>query len=464
MTLFRIVFKIKDFYFLLYKKLIIFCIKNFILNLFILSSLFYGSDEKRKILKSLKKLNFTDETIKTRFFLKSFIEIKNSNNNYKSKLKLFNLLFKLFSLNFKKNFIKNIFDKIIDKSFINNNQIKLINDIKLQKLSNDKEIIFLKNFFYNLGLYKISYFLRIFLERQKLNQKNIYKKKDFISLFNISLFTDDKKAAEKSLINLEKFIFFNSSCKFFSPKKCFNLFFQDNKKYDFSKFSVIDLKFLELINNKSIAIVGPADTTIHNGDEIDKFDIVVRMNKENEIENELEVFTGSRTDINYFGGEILRYRRDKIYEYIYKSNTKFLCVKNYEVLKNFNTNIVPARQWLEFPWNFESSHMMVQNIILDILFFNPEKIKLFNVDFYLGKKKYLSNNYKSNIYKKSPNIRPPVFDLHDPFVNYRLVKLLLKKKLIDVDESIKKILMLSDRHYIKKLEIANQEKVFKMIY
>ena len=81
------------------------------------------------------------------------------------------------------------------------------------------------------------------------------------------------------------------------------------------------------------------------------------------------------------------------------------------------------------------------------------------MDFYLGKKKYLSNNYKVGIYSRSP-----VFDLHDPYVNYRVVKMLYQKKIIEVDPNIDKILNYSNRFYITNLENVNRETAFNLIY
>ena len=119
------------------------------------------------------------------------------------------------------------------------------------------------------------------------------------------------------------------------------------------------------------------------------------MNQEAPLENSLKEFIGTKTDINYFGGGLIHNRKEKVFDFIKDSKMQFVCFKNDKTLEDYNLTKVKARQWFEFPWSFECSHMMIQNILLDLLCFNPKTIKVFNVDFYLGKK---------NIYQINTNL------------------------------------------------------------
>ncbi len=413
---------------------------------------------KIKILLFSIKLDLKDDVEKIRLILKSFIFINNSDLKFDEKKMLFVFTLNTCKINLSKFFIDEYFYLISDKNLASNNQIKLIKNIKKLKDNDLYSLIMLKKLSYALGLYKLSYYLRLYLERIVLNSKD-KDKKNLILKLNVSLFADKKNIFLKTANLLEKNLFFNRVCKIFNPKECYSVFFDNNKFSQNSNLNKKDLEFMKLIKNKKVAIIGPSNSKLYQRDEIDSYDVVIRMNQEREIENSLLDFVGTRTDVNYFGGGLIASRRDKVFNYIKNSEIKFVCLKNEFSINNYSLKNIPARQWFEFPWNFECSHMMVQNILLDLLCFNPAKIKLFNVDFYLGKKKYLSNNYKVGIYSRSP-----VFDLHDPYVNYRVVKMLYQKKIIEVDPNIDKILNYSNRFYITNLENVNRETAFNLIY
>ena len=70
-----------------------------------------------------------------------------------------------------------------------------------------------------------------------------------------------------------------------------NIFFKKiNKKF---YKSYLHSKFYELVNNKSIAIVGPGNCLIKQGEEIESYDLIVRTNLTNEKnfnKEEIDVF------------------------------------------------------------------------------------------------------------------------------------------------------------------------------
>ncbi len=458
MILFKSFKLIKDLY-LKIKKLglnIFFKILN-CLYLFIPKN-FKNFNERVKIIFFSFKLDLNDDVSKIRLILKTFVSLNNSKLEYNERKDLFCFVLNLCNINIDDSFIDKYFYLISDKNRATSKQIDLIKIVKNYSHNDFYSLVMLKKISYALGLYKFSFYLRLFLERKvlKLNSQN---KQDLIFKFNVSLFLNNEKVFKSTSEKLDKNLFFNRSCKVFNPKDCYSFFFQNKNFSENNYLNTSDLEYKKIIENKRVAIIGPSNSSLNQKDEIDNFDIVIRMNQEAPLENSLKEFIGTKTDINYFGGGLIHNRKEKVFDFIKDSKMQFVCFKNDKTLEDYNLTKVKARQWFEFPWSFECSHMMIQNILLDLLCFNPKTIKVFNVDFYLGKKKYLSNKYKLGIYSRSP-----VFDLHDPYVNYRVVKFLYEKGIIEVDPNVEKILKYSNRYYVKILEEVNRETAFNLIY
>ena len=403
-------------------------------------------------------LDLNDDYSKIKLIMQTFKSLNNSKLEYDEKRNLFYFVLKLCKINIDESFLDKYFYLISDKNRASSKQIDLIKIVKNYNDNDFYSLNILKKLSYALGLYEFSFYLRLFLERKVLNL-NSQNKQDLIFKFNVSLFSNNKKVFKLTSEKLEKKLFFNRSCKVFNPKYCYSFFFQ-NKNFSENKYlNTQDLEYKEIIENKRIAIIGVSNSLLNQKDEIDNFDIVIRMNQDEPLKKSLTNFIGTKTDVNYFGGSLISDRKEKVFDFINESKMQFVCFKNDKTLEDYNFTKVKARKWYEFPWVFECSHMMIQNILLDLLCFNPKTIKVFNVDFYLGKKKYISDNYKLGV-----NSRIPVFDLHDPFVNYRIVKFLYEKGIIEVDPNMEKILKYSNRYYVKILEQNNRKLLFNSIY
>lgn len=458
MILFKSFKLIKDLY-LKIKKLgfnIFFKIFNCLL-LFIPKN-FKNFNQKVKIIFFSFNFDLNDDISKIRLILKSFLSLNNSKLEYNEKRDLFFFVLNVCKINIDDSFLNRYFYVISDKDRASSKQIDLIKIVKNYNDNDFHSLVMLKKISYALGLYKLSFYLRLFLERKVL-KSNSQNKQDLIYKFNVSLFLNNEKVFKSTSEKLDKNFFLNRSCQVFNPKDCYSFFFQ-NKNFSANKYlNTSDLQYKEIIENKTVAIIGPSNSLLNQKDQIDNFDIVIRMNQEEPLEKSFADFIGTKMDINYFGGGLIHNRKEKVFDFINESKIKFVCFKNDKTVEDYNLPNVKARQWFEFPWSFECSHMMIQNILLDLLCFNPKKIKLFNIDFYLGKKKYLSNKYKLGVYSRSP-----VFDLHDPYVNYKVVKFLYEKGIIEVDANIEKILKYSNRYYVKILEEVNKDTAFNLIY
>jgi hypothetical protein len=91
---------------------------------------------------------------------------------------------------------------------------------------------------------------------------------------------------------------------------------------------------------------------------------------------------------------------------------------------------------------------LAQNIVYDTLFYNPKKIYLSGISFYLGRKVY-SKNYKINIFNNKEigiSLR-----IHDPFSNFLFLKNLFKRGLISASSETSKILNLSETNFALRL-------------
>lgn len=433
--------------------------KNFLLKLknliyLIISNDYKNFNKKITIYKESLSFDLNDDVSKIKLILNSYLLIRNLKISFEQKKKLFLFCLKICEIKLNKNFIDRYFYFILDRSVSQKNQIKMIKDVKMLYLNETYSLVMLKKISYAFGLYKFSYYLRLYLEKRILNLKQNNKTNLIYKLY-ISLYYNKEKIFKNTVDLLSDKFFLNRNCKIFHPNNCYSFFFKNSSFKNNLYFNERDNIFKKIIENKSIAIIGPSNSDLDQKEEIDNFDIVIRMNQEAQLENNLEKFIGTKTDVIYFGGGLIHSRKKVVFDFIKKTNVKFVCFKNNKTVNEFRYNKILSRQWLEFPWSFDSSHMMIQNILFDIICFNPKKIKVFNVDMYVGKKKYISNKYKAGI-----NSRSPVFDLHDPYVNYRIIKFFYYKNLIEVDTNVKKILNYSDRLYIKTLEEVNKENVF----
>jgi hypothetical protein len=288
--------------------------------------------------------------------------------------------------------------------------------------------------------------------RKKIIQE-LYKELSFKKyLFKIHLNSIIENIIYQEDSNFEKEILFFKK-KFICEKDIFKQFYNffliiNKKRTAQHTINRDDIEYFNLIKHKSISIVGPADLNYDNGETIDSFDLVVRpIYNANQSLN--QNFYGKRTDISYYNfGFISQFPKkikhaSKILKFI---NLKVKDQKVYE--KNKNYRIFK----LIDPFYFNGSGNSIPNIVFDLMFFSPRKIKIFNSTLYLGKSLYgkdfqIYNSRKLNREKLLYKIR-----IHDPLSQFIFLKTIWLKKLIFFDNFGSNVIKKTVNEYATELQ------------
>ena len=224
-------------------------------------------------------------------------------------------------------------------------------------------------------------------------------------------------------------------------------------EYDFNQ-----KKFMEILNNKSVAIVGPAESDSNDASEIDSFDIVVRLNYTNTGANLSQFNTGVKIDISYFNGEQIDYlianNNSKL-----PNDLKVACIKdNNKSRKNKVEKANPKKIIKRIAnynmLNFYSSFNLLPLALLDILETNVKIIKIFHADLFLTKNRTL--NYYPSAFKKHKSILPKLviesFLDHDPMMHHKFLKNIYNNDKIIGDTKFDQVMKLDTHEYLKRLE------------
>lgn len=215
-----------------------------------------------------------------------------------------------------------------------------------------------------------------------------------------------------------------------------------------------DEAFAELLRGRSIAIVGPVENGLRNGDEIDSFDVVIRTNfLPASTDRERAESFGTRTDVSYFNGVASQMLTGEIEAAVASGALRMI------VLRPFN--YVLDRSMIKRPGDLrynpsESTVLLraksfgVQRIMHDVLRYSPARVKVFNIDFFLSR----------NAYNKGYKARELLAD-SDPFYlgsghDYRgdfiFTKRLRDVGLVSCDDEVNRLLDLSPADYLRRLD------------
>jgi len=334
---------------------------------------------------------------------------------------------------------------------INHFSINLKNLLETNLITNWKTIIFLKHsMLYHLwfGSLVNSQYLRNLYRKKLISFQNNQK---ILNLNAIrAAIEENETLLLYSWIKKKKFSTFDNNVSqiFFDYFKIIS-----KKNQDTSQLS--ETKMLSLIKNKEIIIIGPAEDEEINSK--DHYDVLVGKN--------YLARRDEKVHISYYGNFIKLLSNEKILESL--NDLKFACLPP-EFLNFFN--FTPAQSMKvrgigkdlrTLMFNFRSRPNMIQDIVYDILKYNPKKIYLCGITFYLGNKIYRDKSYFNHFPddKKKKSIVDNLRYGHDPFSNFNILRNLWINGKIEVSKEVEKVISITEVQYAKKLEF-NYDKLF----
>ncbi|NLJ17771.1 hypothetical protein [Globicatella sulfidifaciens] len=219
-----------------------------------------------------------------------------------------------------------------------------------------------------------------------------------------------------------------------------------------TKFNTLDLKYNQVINNKKIAIIGPANGNVNVEEVLKEYDVIISITyRGTSLFNE-EPMKGKRY-ISYYNYEA----STKIEKEIDKSFFEHLDFSVFKTIDyDYQRKLVKqssARKIFSLDNKlFLGQPNMLQMIIYDLLHFNPKEIKIFNFNFFLS----------HNLYRKDYKIEGTEHDnrfklwnsfaIHNIISQFQFAKALYNNGLYLADDDGKNVLDLDIDEYISQME------------
>lgn len=208
----------------------------------------------------------------------------------------------------------------------------------------------------------------------------------------------------------------------------------------------------DYLKGKTVAVVGPAPTGTLDGEEIDRHDVVVRMNWRGQDSMPDAREFGSKTNISLYNAHTVRLlTADKRLE-----QTKSL---DFRLIRRARHDAHQLQMIAEYPGSFYKSLNAVPAILFNLLLHGAEQIKLFKVTFYLGKQHH-AESYRGQVDDGFDGMPlrglQPVMANHSLIVQYNFFSLLKKNNRFRIDYKFK-----SAAEYAKSLTISKEMQTFK---
>ena len=221
------------------------------------------------------------------------------------------------------------------------------------------------------------------------------------------------------------------------------------KKY----YSPIEKEFSRYISGKSVAIIGPVNSGLDIGDEIDSFDIVVRFNYMG-MEKFSQKSFGKKADISFYISQLLFKDKIDTQKIAFMNELDWIIVDTDQRDSDisFLGVIKPIRQrfYVGHPHInplFKGTPSGIQRAVMDLLRFDIKRLKVFNTNL------FLQNNY-AKAYKSHGKLGIDYYNFirHDPISNFVFLKRLKEFNIIETDSVLDKILDMSEKEYIEELQ------------
>lgn len=223
------------------------------------------------------------------------------------------------------------------------------------------------------------------------------------------------------------------------------------RKIKEKKFDSRDQKFMNYIEGKSLAIVGPAPSDEEHGEEIDSFDIVVRFNYRGFGSLPDNKKFGKRTDMSYYNMPFIKEINEiKLNPF---REIDFAVFKKIEY--PIQENLIDAKKGRLRRKNyhfFNGTPLGGSHALYDILHFLPERVKLFNINFYLSKNPYYRGYSEKDFIKFIDTLNFLSFARHDMVSNINFTRNLWNAGLIEVDKCCEDVIRLPTYDYLSAME------------
>lgn len=206
-----------------------------------------------------------------------------------------------------------------------------------------------------------------------------------------------------------------------------------------------DAAFARYLEGKSVAIVGPVEVGLENGEEIDGFDVVVRLNYQHSFAYEQRYF-GSKTHCSYY---LAITEAAQL-----QATLPDLDFVMFEVGEQFLPPSVLARKRLK-AWHYLFSPFLldmpnsIQQVLMDVLRFSPGKVKVFNSNLYMSLA--YAKGYFSKCYQVDELTLSRPLSVHDPVSNFLFMQRLFMQGAIETDSVLARVLEMSEIEYIQAL-------------
>jgi hypothetical protein len=219
-------------------------------------------------------------------------------------------------------------------------------------------------------------------------------------------------------------------------------------------YSEYDKQYDKYLKGKNVAIVGPAFSGYSAGNEIDSFDVVVRIFYRGKSYLPDPEKQGSKVDVSYYNvkcaemiseGSDYTFFQDLDYA-VFKENKHSYQKKLFDA-DNGRVLFSPNRFLLN------GSANMIPLVLYDLLNFNINKIKIFNVNLYLTTHNTYFPGYQIEE-KSKKNFTPSwyAFAVHNPMTQFNFIKNLWRTGLIDVDQACENVISMSSQEYMNAME------------
>lgn len=218
-------------------------------------------------------------------------------------------------------------------------------------------------------------------------------------------------------------------------------------------YSAADREFAEYIKGKRIAIVGPAPSDEASAAEIDSFDLVIRTNYRGHATMPPADEFGHKIDISYYN---YTYTKQVLGtpENAYLDDLVFAVFKNETDIRRYRGRPTTARFRTMRQINAQilnGKSQMVQNILYDLLHFEPQAIKIFKSNFFMSEKRYYSTYASPTNQPQQASSFWINFATHDLVTQLNFSRTLMQAQQITADLQASAVMQLDAENYIKKI-------------